>query len=132
MRQLSLTHYQLRDFIMSHCAGRAAAMTAERIALATGISTRQQQKIISDLRDRGVIICSACSSPMGYYWPSTLAEQEPFVRQLEKRVAAGAAALAIIYRQTPAHRPERKLRPPMRHHNRGEQVTAQMILEVGM
>ncbi len=127
-RELSLTHYQYRDFVRARCYGAACAMTAEAIALETGISTRKQQQLKTDLLERGVVICTSCAEPMGTYWPASDAERAPYVRQLERRVSACAAALGIIYRNCPALRPVVLKAPPLQHRNQGAQVTAQQSL----
>lgn len=129
-RELSLTHYQYRDYVQAHCHGADNAQTAEAIALETGISPRKQQQLKADLLERGVVICTSCAEPMGTYWPADDAERAPYVRQLERRVSACAAALGIIYRNCPALRPVVLHSPPRQHRNRGAQVTAQQTLPV--
>lgn len=127
-KPLSLTHYQFLNFLQAHCLGKEQAMTAQRIAQETGISTRKQGLLKAELALHGHIICSSCAEPMGYYMPADDAEKAPFVRQMERRISAEQAALAIVYRNCPALRPTKLMTPPLAIRPSGEPVTAQQQL----
>ena len=128
-KPLSLTHYQFLNFLQAHCLGKEQAMTAAQIAQETGISTRKQGQLKADLALHGHIVCSSCADPMGYYIPANDTEKVPYVRNMERRISAEQAALAIVYRNCPALRPTRLRTPPLAIRPSGEAVTAQMKME---
>lgn len=65
---------QLFYFLSMFCRGRACAIKAHDIGLKIGVSLREVNDLIRELRKEGKLIGSAKEQPYGYYLP--VSEQE--------------------------------------------------------
>jgi len=125
---ISMTHHWLRNIIQGEARGAQAAIPLPVLAERMSISTRKVQQLKADWLEHGVVICSSCGANNGLFWPTDAAEIEPYARNMEARRDAVSAALGIVYAKIEALRPVVKRTPPLRHYNKGAQVTAQMTM----
>lgn len=123
--RLTMTHHWLRNIIEDEARGADAAIPLPVLAQRMAISTRKVQQLKSDWLEHGVVICSSCGANNGLFWPTDASEIEPFARNMEARRDAVSAALGIVYAKIESLRPVVKRTPPLRHYNKGAQVTAQ-------
>lgn len=72
-------------FLQLFAVGRRNAMKQQRVAKELEISSRDIQHAMVELAERGKIVCSSCTSPMGIYIPKDLAEITDYLRQLRSR-----------------------------------------------
>lgn len=84
---------------LSH--GRQAARQADDIGAFLGISDRKVRKIIGDMiREDGILIGSATSSPCGFYLPATQEELSEATGKFRHRVMVQLKRLAKLQRAT--------------------------------
>jgi len=88
--------FELKDevlAVLSRHSGHRNAIKGMEIAHALELrDDRIIQQVILELIKEGYPICSACSSPMGYFLPETQSEIEAYKHQLRSR------ALGDFYR----------------------------------
>ena len=77
MKQPILDHLQM------HALGRQRAIKAQRLAEGFGLSIREINEVIHDLRESGLIIGSSKIRPFGYYIPETDDERRDCIRTYE-------------------------------------------------
>jgi len=82
--ELSLKH-QLRGILLGHM-GRARAIKAEGLASRLGyFDDRLVRKVIKELIDEGLPVCSITEPPAGFFLASTREEAERYTKSLRKR-----------------------------------------------
>lgn len=106
-----LTH-DARVFHGALGVGRASAVKAREIARALGFHPRYQQTLIDELLTHGLVVCSSCGSPRGYYLPAGPDEVAPFLTQLDHRLMALGRKKAALIARYPQLRPTVRRLPP--------------------
>lgn len=128
-KPLSLTHWQLANYIEAHAQGKQAAIPLPDVAAALKIDKRKVQDLRAELLEvAGVVICSSTGKPNGLYWPTSVAEVQPFHAQLMNREDGCRRPRLALERKYPALKPTRLRTPPLAIRPSGEAVTAQQQL----
>lgn len=67
--------------------GEKNAITARQLVnIGTFASVRDVTQEVNRLRRRGIVICSSCAPPAGYYLPDTQEEIKRFCNQMDSRI----------------------------------------------